>query len=170
MTKINGNGIAPFRFLTPFSHRPPRHISEGQWGENRLKAERAWFLTEEVRRVKPETEPLLTDLEPAQQAQISGGSKGVWPLGRRTRLSVREGEAESARKQVNVGRGKAELFPLQGARRGKSGVFSGSTVLSFLKHTRRPISSASLNRRFGKAKSSRPLLPFPCILHTQYER
>jgi len=25
-----------------------------------LKAERAWFLTEEVRRAKPETEPLLT--------------------------------------------------------------------------------------------------------------
>jgi hypothetical protein len=39
---------------------PPRYISEGQWGENRLKAERAWFLTEEVRRAKPETEPLLT--------------------------------------------------------------------------------------------------------------
>jgi hypothetical protein len=38
----------------------PRYISEGQWGENRLKAERAWFLTEEVRRAKPETEPLLT--------------------------------------------------------------------------------------------------------------
>jgi len=29
-------------------------------GENRLKAERAWFLTEEVRRAKPETEQLLT--------------------------------------------------------------------------------------------------------------
>jgi len=29
-------------------------------GENRLKAERAWFLTDEVRRAKPETEPLLT--------------------------------------------------------------------------------------------------------------
>jgi hypothetical protein len=55
---------------------PPRLISEGQWGENRLKAERAWFLTEEVRRAEPETEPLLT-------------------------------------------------------RWGKSGVFSGSTVLSF---------------------------------------
>jgi hypothetical protein len=38
----------------------PQLISEGQWGENRLKAERAWFLTEEVRRAKPETEPLLT--------------------------------------------------------------------------------------------------------------
>jgi hypothetical protein len=25
-----------------------------------LKAERVWFLTEEVRRAKPETEPLLT--------------------------------------------------------------------------------------------------------------
>ena len=29
-------------------------------GENRLKAERAWFLTEEVRRAEPETEQLLT--------------------------------------------------------------------------------------------------------------
>jgi hypothetical protein len=48
-----------------------------------LKAERAWFLTEEVRRAKPETEPLLT-------------------------------------------------------RWGKSGVFSESTGLSFLKHFDRP--------------------------------
>jgi len=60
MTKIHGKDFAPFRFLAPFPHRPPRHISEGQWGENRLKAERAWFLTEEVRRAEPETEPLLT--------------------------------------------------------------------------------------------------------------
>jgi len=60
MTKIHGKGIAPFRFLTPFPHRPSQWISEGQWEENRLKAERAWFLTEEVRRAEPETEPLLT--------------------------------------------------------------------------------------------------------------
>jgi len=33
-----------------------------------------------------------------------------------------------------------------------------------LKHTRRPISSASLGGRFGKAKSSKSPLPFPCIL------
>jgi hypothetical protein len=50
---------------------------------NRLKAERAWFLSEEVRRATPETEPLLT-------------------------------------------------------RWGKSGVFSESTGLSFLKHFDRP--------------------------------
>jgi hypothetical protein len=92
MSKIHGNDFAPFRFFTPFPHLPPRHMSEGQWGENRLKAERARFLTEEVRRAKPETEPLLT-------------------------------------------------------RWGKSGVFSESTVLSFLKHTRRPISSASLDKQ-----------------------
>jgi len=29
-------------------------------GKNRLKAERAWFLTKEVRRAKPETEQALT--------------------------------------------------------------------------------------------------------------
>jgi hypothetical protein len=57
---IHGNGFAPIRFFTPFPHHPSRHISEGQWGENRLKAERAWFLTEEVRRAEPETETLLT--------------------------------------------------------------------------------------------------------------
>jgi hypothetical protein len=86
----------------------PRYISEGQWGENRLKAERAWFLTEEVRRAEPETEPLLPDLGPVRLAQISGDSKGVCPLGRRTRLSVREGEAGSRkRSEANVGRGKA---------------------------------------------------------------
>jgi hypothetical protein len=26
MIKIHGNGIAPFRFLTPFHHRPPRRL------------------------------------------------------------------------------------------------------------------------------------------------
>jgi len=147
-----------------------RHISEGQWGENRLKAERARFLTEEVRRAKPETEPLLIDLWPARRTQISGDSKGVGPLGRRAGVNAlpEKGRQRAVRSEANVGRGKAKLFPLRGARRGKSGVFSVSTVLSFLKHTRRPISSASLNRRFGKAKSSRPLLPFPCILPTQY--
>jgi len=79
-----------------------------------LKEEWAWFLTAEVRRAEPETEPILTDLGPAQLAQISGDSKGVCPLGRRTRLSVREGEAGSReRSEADVGRGKAELFPLQ---------------------------------------------------------
>jgi len=60
MMIIHGNGFALFRFFTPFPHHPSRYISEGQWGENRLKAERAWFLTEEVRRAEPEIEPLLT--------------------------------------------------------------------------------------------------------------
>jgi hypothetical protein len=44
-----------------------------------------------------------------------GGSKGVCPFGRRTFYGVREGEAESRkRSEASVGRGKAELFPLQG--------------------------------------------------------
>jgi hypothetical protein len=81
----------------------PRYISEGQWGENRLKAERAWFLTEEVRRAEPETEPLLT-------------------------------------------------------RWGKSGVFSESTVLSFLKQSSGPTPSGSL-----KVDSER--LNLPMSLH-----
>jgi hypothetical protein len=41
-----------------------RHLSpclaEAEWGERRLKAERAWFLDRRERRAKPETEPLLT--------------------------------------------------------------------------------------------------------------
>ncbi len=37
-----------------------RVLAKGNGGENRLKAERAWFLTEEVGRAEPETEPLLT--------------------------------------------------------------------------------------------------------------
>jgi outer membrane lipopolysaccharide assembly protein LptE/RlpB len=112
MSKIHGNGIAPFRFLTPFPHRPPQSISEGQWVEKTVwKAERAWFLDRRKRRAKPGIEPFLT-------------------------------------------------------RWGKIGVFSKSTGLSFLKHTRRPISSASLEERIGKAKSSRSLLPIPCILPT----
>ena len=117
MSKIHGNGFAPFRFLTPFPHRPPQVISEGQWVEKTVwKAERAWFLDRRGRRAKPGIEPFLT-------------------------------------------------------RWGKSGVFSESAGLSFLKHTRRPISSASLDGRFGKAKSSRSLQPFPCIfLHSMKEK
>jgi hypothetical protein len=116
MTKIHRNGVAPFRFLTPFPHRPPRRISEGQWVKKTVwKAERVWFLDQRKRRAKPGIEPFLT-------------------------------------------------------RWGKSGVFSESTGLSFLKHTRRPISSASLGGWIGKAKSSRSLLPFPCILPTQSGR
>jgi len=43
-----------------------------------------------------------------------GGSKGVCLLGRRTLYGVREGEAESRkRSEASVGRGKAQLFPLQ---------------------------------------------------------
>jgi hypothetical protein len=220
MNKIHENGTALFRFLTPFPHCPSRYISEGQWGENRLKAELAWFLTEEVRRAKPETEPLLIDLWPARRTQISGDSKGVGPLGRRAGVNAlpEKGRQRAVRSEANVGRGKAKLFPLRGARRGKSGVFSGSTALSFLKKTRGrfhrlpsvdnivaekrcrggskgvcPLGRRTLlgiregeaarreraserwkgeggalspPRRFVKAKSSRSLLPFSCILHT----
>jgi hypothetical protein len=35
------------------------HLAEAEWLENRLKAERAWFLDRRERRAKPETEPLL---------------------------------------------------------------------------------------------------------------
>jgi len=34
-------------------------LAEAEWRENRLKAERAWFLDRRERRAKPETEPLL---------------------------------------------------------------------------------------------------------------
>jgi hypothetical protein len=142
MTQIHGNGIAPFRFLTPLPHRPSlAHKRRAVGGENRLKAERARFLTEEVRRAKPETEQFLTRWGksgvfsestvlsflkhtrwPISSASLGGqhrcgetmlgGSKGVCPLGRRTQ--VREGEAASVRKEASVGRGKAERFPLQG--------------------------------------------------------
>jgi len=33
--------------------------AKAEWRENRLKAERAWFLDRRERRAKPETEPLL---------------------------------------------------------------------------------------------------------------
>ena len=35
-------------------------LAEAELRENRLKAERAWFLDRRERRAKPETEPLLT--------------------------------------------------------------------------------------------------------------
>ncbi len=31
MTEIHRNGIAPFRFFTPFPHQLSQNISEGQW-------------------------------------------------------------------------------------------------------------------------------------------
>ncbi len=88
MAKIHGNGTAPFRFLTPFPHRPPRHL--------RNSAFKIYHFQPDVR-------------------------------------------IQSFFHQIDS---------------------------HVLKHTRRPISSASLGRRFGKAKSSRSLLPFPCILPT----
>jgi hypothetical protein len=57
-------------------------------GENRLKTEQARFLTDKVRRAKPETEPLLTDLWPSSRTQISESSKGVCFLGRRAGFSI----------------------------------------------------------------------------------
>jgi len=78
------------------------------------------------RRAKPETEPLLIDLWPAQWTQISGDSKGVCPLGRRAGVKVlpEKGRQRAVRSEANVGRGKAKLFPLRGARRDKSCVLS----------------------------------------------
>jgi hypothetical protein len=44
-----------------------------------------------------------------------GDPRGYALLGRRTLYRVREGEAASREKEkASVGRGKAELFPLQG--------------------------------------------------------
>jgi hypothetical protein len=102
--------------------------------KNRLKGERAWFLHERQRRANPETEPLSPDLWPVQWIQISGESKGLDPLGRKTLHGVRDGEAESRkRSEASVGRGKAQLFLLQGFRRGKRGVFLESISRSILK-------------------------------------
>jgi len=41
-----------------FRHSLPC-LTEAEWGESRLKAERAWLLYRRERRAKPETEPLL---------------------------------------------------------------------------------------------------------------
>jgi hypothetical protein len=56
LEEIHGNVIVPFGFYTPFHHHSSRWICEGQWMRKPLRAERAWFLTEEVRRAKPEAE------------------------------------------------------------------------------------------------------------------
>ena len=88
MSKIHGNGIAPFRFLTPFPHRPSRRL-------------------------------------------------------RNSALKTCHFEPD-----VRVHSFFHQIDPI------------------VLKHTRRPISSASLEERIGKAKSSRSLLPIPCILPT----
>jgi len=46
---------------------------------------------------------------------VGGDPRGYALLGRRTLYGVREGEAASREKEkASVGRGKAELFPLQG--------------------------------------------------------
>jgi hypothetical protein len=141
MAKIHGNGIAPFRFLTPFPPRPSRRLRNSA-----LKHVTSYgcpyspiFHQIDLHVLKHTRRPISSASLGGQHRcgeTMLGGSKGVCPLGRRTQ--VREGEAASAREQASVGRGKAERFPLQG----------GS----------------------GKAKSSRSLLPFPCILPTQSGR
>jgi len=67
-----------------------------------------------------------------------GVSKGVCPLGRRTLIGVREGEAASRERASERWKGEGGAL--------------------------------SLPRRFGKAKSSRSLLPFPRILLRLYGR
>jgi len=75
------------------------------------------------------------------------GSKGICPLGRRAVcLGLPEkGRQGASWNEATVGRGKTKLFPLQ-------------------------VASASLDCRFGKAKSSRSLHPFLCILSTLFGR
>jgi len=75
---------------------------------------------------------------------VGGGSKGVGPFGRRTLYGVREGEAASPKKEkASVGRGKAELFSLQGG-------------------------SVRLNLQDHFIHSQRPLLDESCHYH-EYE-
>jgi len=105
-----------------------------------LKAERAWFLTEEVRRAEPETEPLLTcwgksgvfseltvlsfliqssgpTLSDSLEEQhrcgetMLGEYKGICPLGRRTSYEVREGEAVSREEAGERWKGESGAVP-----------------------------------------------------------
>ncbi len=106
MTKIHGNGIALFRFLTPFPHLPPKLISEGQWGENRL-----------LRLLDSKT-PIFfpSDEKDARfQAPLSSPAE--------------RNRARSAFKRFFLPKSlrKREVLIFWG----KSGVFSESTVLSF---------------------------------------
>jgi hypothetical protein len=145
MSKIHGNGFAPFRFFTPFPRRPPRYISEGQWRENRMlrlldSKTRIFFPSEEK-----DTRFQAPLSSPAERNRARSAFKRFFPP-----ISLRR-----IGKLISLGQ--------------KWSVF-GIHCPELLKHTRRPISSASLDGRFGKAKSSRSLLPFPCISPTQYER
>jgi hypothetical protein len=77
--------------------------------KNRLKAERARFLSRRERRAKPETEPLLPDLWPSQWTQISGESKGICPFGRRAGMKVlpekgRQGAVSGVRRALEGGK------------------------------------------------------------------
>ena len=135
MSKIHGNSVAPFRFLTPFPHRPPQVISEGQRVEKTVwKAERAWFRTEEVRRAKPGIEPLLTDLWPSLRTQISEGSKGVCSLGRRAGYSIppEKGRQGVSMKLSSRRKGESGAVPPPRSRRGKSCVFLNPLAEAFL--------------------------------------
>jgi len=76
--------------------------------------------------------------------QISGVPRGYVPLVAGQFLGLPENGRQGASwNEATVGRGKAKLFPLQ-------------------------VASASLDGRFGKAKSSRSLHPFLCILPTLF--
>ena len=159
----------PIRFLTPFLHRFSRPLSEGQWLEKTVwKAERAWFLDRRKRRAKPGIEPLLIDLCPWRRPQISESSKGVCSLGRRAGFSIppEKGRQGVSMKLSSRRKGESGAVPPPRSRRGKSGVFSESTALSFLKHTHRPTASDSLEEQLRKAKSSMVASPIPeCLFY-----
>ncbi len=88
--KVFGDGLAPFRFLTPFSVRPSRLL------RNSLRSN------------------MLADRLICGLPQIGGLPRGYVPLvvGKVYTLP-RRGGRESDRKRTPVGRRKAKLFPLQ---------------------------------------------------------
>ncbi len=111
--------LAPVRFFTPFprqSSRPcgtPRvyQISRPEIPRPFIPPPDVLYRAQTV--LGPDSVGFPRDKHRCGETMF-GGSKGVCPFGRRTLYGVREGEAESERKQASVGRGKAELFPLQG--------------------------------------------------------
>ena len=140
MTQIHGNGIAPFRFLTPFPHRPPRRLRNSALKTCHFKPEvrtlpffiRLILTCSNILGGRFHRLPSVDKI--VAEKRCWGGSKEVCPLGRRTLPGVREGEAASREKASERWKGEGGAL--------------------------------SPPRRIGKAKPERSLLPFPCILPT----
>ena len=120
MNKIHGKDFAPFRFLTPFPHRPPRRLRNSALKPCRFQPDvrtpsffiRLILSCSNILGGRLHRLPSVDNI--VAEKRCWGDPRGYVPLVAGRFLASEKGRQRVAREQVSVGRGKAERFPLQG--------------------------------------------------------